>query len=145
MISETLALATGAVVGAVSTAGIYRSSQAANVRRAIASVLRYLDADSHKPLGDLAQKLKLHLELVNEADDLVARSDWAKKQKRRFVMSAVEVIKARNKGVTKANQNEFLERQGRLQEAGELLLGYMQFPSLLWVKATLFRMISRWR
>jgi hypothetical protein len=145
MISEAFALAMGALMGAVGTAGVYRSGQAINVRRAVANVMRYLNTDSHKPLGEQTKKLRLNLELINEADDLVTRSEWARKHKRRFVLTAVDVIKARAKGVSKENKSQYLERVDQLRDSGEMLLGYLQFPSILWLKASLIRAISRWR
>jgi len=145
MIGQLLALAIGILLGVVGTAAIYRSNQAINVRRAIASVLRYLDPKAHKPLGELTKKLQLTLELINEADDVVARSEWAKKQQRRFVAAAIEVIKMRNRGMTKADKAPFVERLDRLHDSGDMLLDYLQFPSLLWLKASVNRMVSRWR
>src|SRR5690625_1738452 len=119
MIGQLLALAIGILLGVVGTAAIYRSNQAINVRRAIASVLRYLDPKAHQPLGELTKKLKLNLELINEADDVVARSEWAKKQQRRFVAAAIEVIKMRNRGMTKADKAPFVERLDRLHDSGD--------------------------
>lgn len=145
MIGQLLALAVGILLGVVSTAAVYRSNQAINVRRAVASVLRYLDPQAHKPLGDLTKKLQLNLELINEADDVVARSEWAQKQQRRFIAVAIEVIKMRNRGMKKADKEHFIERLDRLQDSGGMLLGYLQFPSFLWLKASVTRMMSRWR
>ena len=145
MIGQLLALAIGILLGVVGTAAVYRSNQAINVRRAVASVLRYLDPKAHKPLGDLTKKLQLNLELINEADEVVARSDWAKKQQRPFVAAAIEVIKMRNRGLKKADKGHFVERLDRLHDSGDMLLGYLQFPSFLWLKASVDRMVSRWR
>lgn len=145
MIGQLLALAIGILLGVVGTAATYRSNQAINVRRAVASVLRYLDPKAHKPLGDLTKKLQLSLELINEADDVVARSEWAKKQQRRFVAAAIEVIKMRNRGLTKADKDHFVERLERLHDSGDRLLGYLQFPSVLWLKASVSRVVDRWR
>lgn len=145
MIGQLLAFAIGISLGVASTAAVYRTSQAINVRRAVASVLRYLDPKAYKPLGDMTKKLQLNLELINEADDVVARSEWAKKQQRRFVAAAIEIIKMRNRGLKKADKDHFVERLDRLQDSGDMLLGYLQFPSLLWLKASVNRVMSRWR
>lgn len=142
MISELLALVTGAFLGSVVTASIYRSSQATNVRKAVASVQRYLSSDGHKAFGPLTAKLKLHLDIINEADDLVARSQWAKKHKHRFVAQSVHAITLRNKGITRDNKNQLIEAQAMVKESGEMLLGYMEFPSWRWLKATSIRLVS---
>src|SRR5690625_1668941 len=127
MIGQLLALAIGVLLGVVGTAAIYRSNQAINVRRAIASVLRYLDPKAHKPLGELTKKLKLNLELINEADDVVARSEWAKKQQRRFVAAAIEVIKMRNRGMTKADKAPLVDRKSTRLNSSHVAISYADF------------------
>src|SRR5690625_6861517 len=136
MIGQLLALAIGVLLGVVGTAAIYRSNQAINVRRAIASVLRYLDPTAHKPLGALTKKLKLNLELINEADDVVARSEGAKKQQRRFVAAAIEVIKISNRGMRKADRAPIVQRLYWLCVSGDRLRGDLQVPSDLWLMAS---------
>src|SRR5690625_3248664 len=133
MIGQLLALAIGVLLGVVGTAAIYRSNQAINVRRAIASVLRYLDPKAHKPLGELTKKLKLNMELINEAEDVVARSEWAKKQQRWFVTEAIEVFKMSNRSMTKADKASFVERFDRFHDSGDKFVGYLRFPRLLWL------------
>src|SRR5690625_7325890 len=51
----------------------------------------------------------------------------------------------RNRGMTKADKAPFVERLDRLHDSGDMSLGYLQFPSLLWLKASVNSMVSRWR
>lgn len=142
MISELLALVTGAFLGAVITASVYRGNQASNVRKAIASVRGYLDPDTTKPLGNMTAKLKLHLDVIHEADDLVTRSHWAKRHKNRFVAQSVRIATLRNKGTAKANKRLFDEARETVRESGDRLMGYLDFPSWLWLKATAIRLFE---
>lgn len=141
-----LAFILGILLGTVVTAGLFRTSQARNVRNAVASVQRYLTSDDGgKPLGNMTTKLKLHLDLINEADDLVSRSEWAKRQKHRFVSLAVQMIRARNKatkGLSTVQRMQLEQAQERLKRTGDLLLGYWQFPSWLWVRAIVARAVA---
>lgn len=140
-----LAFILGVLLGTVVTASLFRTSQARNVRNAVASVQRYLVTDdAAKPLGNMTAKLKLHLDLINEADDLVSRSEWAKRQKHRFVSLAVQMIRARNKtgkALTAAQKIQLGQAQERLKQSGDWLLGYWQFPSWLWVRAVIARTV----
>lgn len=131
----------GAFLGVVATASLYRSRDSRNVCNAIASVQRYLETDELKPLDKMSGKLKLHLDLINEADELVVRSEWAQQQKSRFVSQAVKIIRLRNKGEAKAQQERLLLAQKGLKQSGRYLLGYFQFPSILWLRATLARLM----
>lgn len=131
----------GAFLGMVVTAGLYRNRDSRNVCNAIASVQRYLETDDLKPLDKMTGKLKLHLDLINEADELVVRSEWAQQQKSRFVSQAVKIIRLRNKGEAKAQQERLLLAQKGLKQSGRYLLGYFQFPSFLWLRATLARLM----
>lgn len=141
-----LAFILGVLLGTAVTASLFRTSQARNVRNAVASVQRYLVTDdASKPLGNMTTKLKLHLDLINEADDLVTRSDWAKRQKHRFVSLAVQMIRARNKTgktLTTVQKMQLGQAQERLKQSGDLLLGYWQFPSWLWVRAIIARAVA---
>lgn len=137
-----LAFALGALLGTAITASLFRANESRNVRNAIASVRRYLMAESNKPLGDMTGKLKLHLDVINEADDLVTRSDWARREKHRFVSLAVQMIRLRNKGVKDAQLAQLEHAQKRLKKSGNLLIGYLQFPSWLWVWASTIRGIA---
>lgn len=141
-----LAFVLGTLLGTAVTASLFRTSQARNVRNAVASVQRYLVTDdANKPLGPMTSKLKLHLDLINEADDLVSRSEWAKRQKHRFVSLAVQMIRARNKtgkALTAAQKMQLGQAQERLKQSGDWLLGYWQFPSWLWVRASIARVLA---
>lgn len=140
MISELLALTTGAFVGAVVTANIHRNTEATNVRKAIATLDHHLAGGDTRPLGKTTAKLKFYLDLVKEADELFSRSDWAKRQRHMFLAHSVRVIVLRNKGVSKTNQAQFSENLLAARTSGALLIGYLEFPSRLWVKATLARL-----
>lgn len=141
-----LAFILGILLGTVVTAGLLRTSEARNVRNAVASVQRYLLSDDDgKPLGKMTTKLKLHLDVINEADELVARSAWARRQKHRFVSLAVQMIRARNKatkGLSTVQKMQLEQAQERLKQSGDYLLGYWQFPSWLWVRATIARAVA---
>ncbi|WP_024462346.1 hypothetical protein [Marinimicrobium sp. LS-A18] len=130
----------GAFLGVVVTASLYRSRDSRNVCNAIASVQRYLETDDLKPLDKMTGKLKLHLDLINEADELVVRSEWARQQKNRFVTQAVKIIRLRNKGEAKEQQERLIQAQKGLKQSGQYLLGYFQFPSFLWLRATIARL-----
>ncbi len=132
----------GAFLGVVVTASLYRNRDSRNVCNAIASVQRYLDTADIKPLDKMTGKLKLHLDLINEADELVVHSEWARQQKNRFVAQAVKIIRIRNKGVAKEQQERLHQAQQGLKQSGQYLLGYFQFPSYLWVRATLARLMA---
>ena len=143
MISELLALAAGGFLGVVSTAHLYRNDQSANSRKAIASVLRYLDTDSLEPLGKTTDKLKFYLGLINEADDLVANSNWAQKERHRFLSEAVRLAAMRRKGVRKQHiqhMEQLAKSRQQLRLTGQRLTGYFDFPSRLWLKAALSRL-----
>lgn len=135
-----LALLLGVFLGSVVTAGLYRSRDSRNVCNAIASVRRYLETDDLKPLDKATGKLKLHLDLIHEADELVVRSEWAQQQKLRFVSHAVKIIRLRNKGEAHSQRERLIAAQKALTRSGRHLLGYFQFPSVLWLRATLARL-----
>lgn len=135
----------GAFLGCVVTAAVFRTRESRSVRNAIAGLLRHLATDETKPLGKTGSRLKLPLEMVNEADELVARSEWARREKHRFVSLALKVIRARNKGVSEAQQPQLVEAQARLGHSGRLLLGYLQFPSWWWLRALAGRLVFQVR
>lgn len=142
MISELLALATGVFIGAVVAANVYRNTESTNVRKAIAKVQRCLASDANQPLGKTTAKLKFYLDLINEADDLFSRSDWAQRQRKRFLAHTVRVVVLRNKGLAKTNEGQFSEHLIAAEDSGRLLIGYLQFPSWLWAKATTRRLLD---
>jgi len=141
MISELIALTAGIFLGAVYTAHLYRNDRSANVRKAIASVERYLDTDSTEPLGKNTEKLKFYLGLLNEADDLFLGNSWAQKERHRFLSESVRLASMRRKGVRRQQREQLEEARRRLRLSGRLLTGYFEFPSRLWLKAAMARLI----
>ena len=141
MISELIALTAGGFLGAVYTANLYRNDQSANIRKAIASAVRYLDTDSTEPLGKTTDKLKFYLGLINEADDLFSGSHWAQKERQRFLSESVRLASMRRKGVRRQHREQLEEARQRLRLSGQLLTGYFEFPSRLWLKAAVARLI----
>lgn len=141
MISELIALTAGGFLGAVYTANLYRNDHSANIRKAIASVERYLDTDNVEPLGKTTDKLKFYLGLINEADDLFSGSSWAQKERHRFLSESVRLASMRRKGVRRQHREQLEEARQRLRLSGQLLTGYFEFPSRLWLKAAVARLI----
>jgi len=141
MISELIALTAGGFLGAVYTASLYRNDRSANIRKAIASVGRYLDTDNIEPLGKTTDKLKFYLNLINEADDLVASSHWAQKERQRFLSEAVRLASMRRKGVRRQHREQLEKSRQKLRLSGQRLTGYFDFPSRFWLKASIARML----
>ena len=146
MLSEVFAFLSGTVIAGVAgvlvTAGHYRSTEALEVRRAVAKLKRHLEIETDSELGELGLQLEELSTLVDNAEDCVVRSEWAKRHKGLFLVGCADVMAARQVGITGENRRDFIEGRQLVENSGEMLLGFLQFPSWLWCKATFYRLLS---
>lgn len=146
MISEAIAFGLGTVVAGVTgvlvTAGHYRSTEALEVRRAVAKIKRHLEVETEFGLGELKSNLEELCRQVDSAEECVARSKWAKRHRNLFLVGCADVMTAREEVINQENSLIFNEGRQLVKDSGEMLFGYLQFPSWLWCKATFYRTLS---
>src|SRR5690554_6078474 len=85
MITLIFGTIAGFVVGALVTAGHNRSSEAIEVRRAIAKLKRHLDIETDYKLGTLERQLRDNLACIDNAEHAFALSVWANGHRIEFV------------------------------------------------------------
>lgn len=146
MLSEVIAFLSGSVfagiTGVLVTAGHYRSSEAVEVRRAVAKLKRHLEFETDSGLGDLGPQLKDLCKIIDNAEDCVVRSPWAQRHRNAFLVGCEDVMQARLEGTIEENRRIVIEGRELIKDSGEMLLGFLHFPSWLWCKATFYRLIS---
>ena len=146
MLSEVIAFLIGTVfagtAGVLVTAGHYRSSEAVEVRRAVAKLKRHLEFETDSGLGDLGPQLEELCKLVDNAEDCVVRSPWAQRHRNAFLVGCTDVMQARMEGTTEEHRRMVIEGRQLIVDSGEMLLGFLHFPSWLWCKSTFYRLIS---
>lgn len=150
MLNEIFAFLSGTViagvVSALVTAGHYRGAEALEVRRAVAKLIRHLETDTESSLSEeLSTQLDGLCTLIDNHEDCVARSKWAKRHRNYFLAGCADVLEARQEGITVKNRRSFIEGRQLVQDSGEMLSGFLEFPSRKWCKATVYRLLSPFR